>query len=87
MSTSELNKLWRRTLIYAAIATSVIGLSACQPDTTDAQHSAKIKEVDMPKMPLPYPETRKGDVVDTYFDTKVPASWLKLTAVKKPKTG
>ena len=73
MSTSsELNKLWRRTLICAAIATSVIGLSACQPDTTDAQHSAKIKEVDMPKMPLPYPETRKGDVVDTYFDTKVP---------------
>ncbi len=75
---SLFNKLWRRSLICAAIATSVIGLSACQPDTTDAQQSAKIKEVDMSKMPTSYPETRKGDVVDTYFGTQIadPYRWL-----------
>ncbi|MBE1287637.1 MAG: prolyl oligopeptidase family serine peptidase [Alteromonadaceae bacterium] len=73
MPTSSLfKKLWRRSLICAAIATSVIGLISCKPDTTDAQQSAKIKEVDMSKMPTPYPETRKGDVIDTYFGTQVP---------------
>jgi prolyl oligopeptidase len=63
--------------IVASIATACVAvatLSACQPANKTEEQAMTPPN----KAPLTYPMTRKGDVVDTYFDVKIadPYRWL-----------
>ncbi|HAE90092.1 MAG TPA: S9 family peptidase, partial [Idiomarina sp.] len=65
--------------VLSAVAVSV--LVACSPAQNDSSQTAETQQVEKQQaesMQVKYPETRKGDTVDTYFDTKVkdPYRWL-----------
>ena len=65
--------------LLAVSAMTISVLTACQPTPTNEQTNNPMSDTTMAKnMPLTYPETRTGDVVDTYFGTAVadPYRWL-----------
>lgn len=65
--------------LLAVSAMTISVLTACQPTPTNEQTNNPISDMTMAKnMPLTYPDTRTGDVVDTYFGTAVadPYRWL-----------
>lgn len=66
-----------KRIVQSALAIVATGsLMACQPKTDEVQ--VEDSKAVMAKTTLVYPETRKGDVVDTYFGTEVadPYRWL-----------
>ncbi len=64
--------------IVLVLISSVLLLFACNNESKEMNKIKKIKT-------LAYPDTRKGDVVDTYFDTKVsdPYRWLEDDTAKE----
>ncbi|MAD77322.1 MAG: S9 family peptidase [Rheinheimera sp.] len=63
---------------YAITLLATAMLSACGGAKQDVKPSQDVTVSTEQRQPLAYPDTRKGDTVDTYFDTTVadPYRWL-----------
>ncbi|MEW9797994.1 prolyl oligopeptidase family serine peptidase [Alteromonas sp. CYL-A6] len=67
----------KRFILPVALLSLTGAISACQPDTTSSQ--TQTADASAPAAPaINYPDTRKGEVVDTYFNVDVadPYRWL-----------
>lgn len=64
--------------VIAISALSISVLAACQQITSPEAHTTANAQTMISKTQFSYPETRKGDVVDSYFGTEVadPYRWL-----------
>jgi len=63
-------------------------LLACTGETPEPVNNADIKPaVAIPSGKIDYPDTKKGEVVDTYFDTKVPDPYRWLEDDRSLETG
>jgi hypothetical protein len=70
--------IYRRTALLAATSLLVLSTGAAAQTVVYAQAPAAHAGHSMPATTIDYPETRRGDVVDTSFGEKVadPYRWL-----------
>ncbi len=64
--------------VLSILAVSLLAACGGEPNSSAAHDAAKVTMTESAKQQLIYPQTAKGDVVDTYFDSKVadPYRWL-----------
>ncbi|MBU2344381.1 MAG: S9 family peptidase, partial [Gammaproteobacteria bacterium] len=64
--------------VLSVLAVSLLAACGGESNSNAANDAAKVTMTESVKQQLVYPQTAKGDVVDTYFDTKVadPYRWL-----------
>ena len=64
--------------VLSVLAVSLLAACGGEPSSNNSSETAKASMTEVAKQKLVYPVTAKGDVVDSYFDTKVadPYRWL-----------
>ena len=65
-------------MVLTAVAASVLMACSPQQSAEQAQEPQTEQQAQQESAKMQYPETRKGDVVDTYFETEIadPYRWL-----------
>ena len=76
-------KVSRNSIKAMAIAASITFVSACQPSPQENKIETAKPEA---TVKVTYPETRKGEVVDTYFGQQVPDPYRWLEDDRSPET-